>query len=210
MNFYQAQDSARKSTFGLLVLFVIAIILMVVLTNIVVLFAIAWNSNPEALQTVDAFLMHIDQRVVVSVAGVVVIVVLMGSFYKIVSLSAGGRVIAGMLGGKLVLSNTNDPKEKRLINVVEEMAIAAGMPVPKVYILRDEPAINAFAAGFTMGDAVIGVTQGCLDVLNREELQGVIAHEFSHILNGDMRLNMRLRVPTKIRVIISFNTPCWP
>jgi Zn-dependent protease with chaperone function len=97
-----------------------------------------------------------------------------------------------MLGGRLVSSNTQDEDERKLLNVVEEMAIASGTAVPQVYVLLDEESINAFAAGHTTSDAAIGVTRGCMQMLNRDELQGVIGHEFSHILNGDMRLNFRL------------------
>lgn len=119
-------------------------------------------------------------------------VILLGSGYKSLQLSGGGGVVATDLGGRLIDRNTTDTDEKRLLNVVEEMAIAAGMPVPDVYMLDHEDGINAFAAGRTPGDAVIGVTRGCVRNLTRDELQGVMAHEFSHILNGDMRLNLRL------------------
>jgi Zn-dependent protease with chaperone function len=111
---------------------------------------------------------------------------------KIAALSKGGGYVAESLGGKPVSRSTTDIDERKLLNVVEEMAIASGTPVPPVYLLENEESINAFAAGFSPNDAVIGVTRGCCQRLNREELQGVIAHEFSHILNGDMRLNIRL------------------
>ena len=101
-------------------------------------------------------------------------------------------MVAESLGGRLVHSDTRDPTERKLLNVVEEMAIASGTATPPVYVLDDEGGINAFAAGFSPSDAVIGVTRGCAEQLSRDELQGVIAHEFSHILNGDMRLNIRL------------------
>jgi len=119
-------------------------------------------------------------------------VVIMGSLYKTVALAKGGSAVAEALGGRLVNPNTTHPDERKLRNVIEEMAIAAGVPVPKIYVLDDENGINAFAAGHAPGDAAIGVTLGCLTRLNRDELQGVIGHEFSHILNGDMRLNLRL------------------
>ncbi|MCH8976277.1 MAG: M48 family metallopeptidase, partial [Proteobacteria bacterium] len=106
--------------------------------------------------------------------------------------SAGGKTVAEALGGKLIPQNTDDLKQRKLLNVVEEMAIASGTPPPPVYLLADEPGINAFAAGFSPRDAIIGVTQGTIDHLSRDQLQGVIAHEFSHIFNGDMRLNIRL------------------
>jgi Zn-dependent protease with chaperone function len=114
------------------------------------------------------------------------------SWWKINQLKAGGAVIAAELGGIRVLPETATPAEQQLLNIVEEMAIAATMAVPPVYLLIDESGINAFAAGFTINDAVIGVTQGSLEQLTRDELQGVIAHEFSHILNGDMAMNIRL------------------
>ncbi|MHB1307658.1 MAG: M48 family metallopeptidase [Limisphaerales bacterium] len=119
-------------------------------------------------------------------------VVIVGSLYKTAALAKGGSAVAESLGGRLVHPNTTHPEERKLRNVIEEMAIAAGVPVPKVYVLDDEKGINAFAAGHTPGDAAIGVTRGCLTLLNRDELQGVIGHEFSHILNGDMRLNLRI------------------
>jgi Zn-dependent protease with chaperone function len=114
-----------------------------------------------------------------------------GTTYKILSLSDGGKSVARMMGGTPVPADTKDMAERRLLNVVEEMAIASGVPVPPVYII-EEKGINAFAAGFNPSDAIIGVTRGCVDELNRDELQGVIAHEFSHILYGDIRLNIRL------------------
>jgi Zn-dependent protease with chaperone function len=119
-------------------------------------------------------------------------VIFFGSSYKTMALSAGGSAVAESLGGRPVLSNTIDPDERKLLNVVEEMSIASGVPMPKVYVLPDEDGINAFAAGHTPSDAAVTVTAGCLRRLNRDELQGVIGHEFSHILNGDMRLNIRL------------------
>jgi len=115
-----------------------------------------------------------------------------GSAYKTMALSSGGTVVAESLGGRLISQGTSDLHERKALNVVEEMAIASGTPVPPVYLLEREQGINAFAAGFTPGDAVIGLTRGTITYLTREELQGVIAHEFSHILHGDMRLNIRL------------------
>ncbi len=115
-----------------------------------------------------------------------------GSLYKIAALAGGGHTVAELLGGRLLDPGSASPDERRLLNVVEEMAIASGVPVPPVYLLENELGINAFAAGHTTGDAVVAVTGGTLSRLSRDELQGVIAHEFSHILNGDMRLNIRL------------------
>jgi Zn-dependent protease with chaperone function len=118
--------------------------------------------------------------------------VALGSLYKIRLLSAGGSAVAELLDGRCVETNTSDPDEQRLRHVVEEMAIASGMPVPEIYVLDNERGINAFSAGHTRDDVAMGVTRGCLKLLTRDELQGVIAHEFSHILNGDTRLNLRL------------------
>ena len=115
-----------------------------------------------------------------------------GSFFKTLSLARGGRAVAELLDGRLVNSNSTDPDERKLLNVVEEMAIASGVPVPQVYVMDGEPGINAFAAGHSASDAAISVTRGAMTMLKRDELQGVIAHEFSHLLNGDMKLNLRL------------------
>ena len=119
------------------------------------------------------------------------VVVGLASLLRIAFLSGGGKVVAESLGGKLVQPNTSNPLEKRILNLVEEMAIASGTPVPPVYLMEEE-GINAFAAGYSPSDAVVGITRGCAEKLNRDQLQGVVAHEFSHILNGDMRLNIRL------------------
>ena len=115
-----------------------------------------------------------------------------GSYYKIRQLSDGGSVVAKFLGGRRIESSTTDADEQRLRNIVEEMAIASGTPVPEIYVLDNERGINSFAAGHTRDDLALGVTRGCMKLLTRDELQGVVAHEFSHILNGDTRLNMKL------------------
>ncbi len=113
------------------------------------------------------------------------------SAFRVAQLASGGQAVALMMGGAEVPGTTTDARQKRLLHIVEEMALAAGVPVPPVYVL-EEPGINAFAAGYAPGDAVVAVSQGSLNYLTRDELQGVVAHEFSHILNGDMRLNIRL------------------
>ena len=114
------------------------------------------------------------------------------SLYKWSEFGAGGSAVAESVGGRRVDPHTTDPREHQLLNVVEEMAIASGLPVPAVYILDDEPAINSFAAGLTSSDAVVTVTRGMMEKLSRDEMRGVVAHEFSHILNGDMRMNVRI------------------
>ncbi|HMJ88167.1 MAG TPA: M48 family metallopeptidase [Candidatus Acidoferrum sp.] len=115
-----------------------------------------------------------------------------GTLWRVIELRSGGGAVAEMMGGKLVSPSPVDPALRQLRNVIEEISIASGVPVPEIYVLESERAINAFAAGYAPGDAAIAVTRGCLKHLTRDELQGVIAHEFSHILNGDMRLNIHL------------------
>ncbi len=126
------------------------------------------------------------------ITAVTLCLVIFGSLYKTWQLSGGGASVAEMLGGRQISPNTNEPNEKKILNIVEEMSIASGVPVPPVYLLDNEESINAFAAGFSTQNAIIAVTKGCVEQLNRDQLQGVVAHEFSHILNGDMRLNIRL------------------
>ena len=129
-------------------------------------------------------------------AGIVLLatfgIIALAGLFRQFQLREGGSSIAAMMDGRLVNMGTTDPDERKLLNVVEEMAIASGVPMPEVYVMDQENGINAFAAGFTVDDAVIGVTNGCMRMLSRDELQGVVAHEFSHILNQDMRLNLRL------------------
>ncbi|WNC70015.1 M48 family metallopeptidase [Thalassotalea nanhaiensis] len=163
------------------------------MTNILVMllfgFLAAEDGMPLSLELVKT---QFDWQIFFFIGVTVCAVIFAGSAYKSMSLGHGGKAIAEMLGGRLVSHSTSDINEKKLLNVVEEMAIASGTPVPAVFLLEHEYGINAFAAGFKNSDAVIGVTRGCIDDLTRDELQGVVAHEFSHILNGDMRLNMRL------------------
>ena len=191
MDFFQSQDHARKQTLLLVVFFSLAVISLVVLTNLLVMFLFGFIDSQNLNSTASPLALEFDWQVFLSVGAVVVAVILLGSLYKISSLSKGGDVVAEMLGGKLIVEGSGDLDQQKVLNVVEEMAIASGTPVPPVYLI-DEEGINAFAAGFSPSDAVIGVTRGCIQQLNRAQLQGVIAHEFSHILNGDMRLNIRL------------------
>lgn len=181
MNFFEHQDRARQNTQQLIGLFCLAIAVMIVAIYIAALFL--FRMAPRIWWHPGLFLY---------VAAITTIAIALASVYKIFCLREGGRVIAQELGGQLLLSDTTDEQGRQLLNIVEEMAIASGISVPEVYLLEAETSINAFAAGFTPNDAVIGVTRGSLQHLNRDELQGVIGHEFSHILNGDMRLNLRL------------------
>ncbi|MDZ4263884.1 MAG: M48 family metallopeptidase, partial [Pseudomonadota bacterium] len=191
MNFFESQDRVRKNTIQLVLLFGLAVVTLIIMVNLLVMVAFGYI-NSEQLQEGGTLLQQMDWQTFAAVSAAVVVVVLAGSLYKIMVLSAGGKVVAESLGGQLIPQNSEDLKQRKLLNVVEEMAIASGTPAPPVYLLADEPGINAFAAGFSPRDAVIGVTQGTIDHLSREQLQGVIAHEFSHIFNGDMRLNIRL------------------
>ncbi len=188
MNFFEAQQQARSRTRLLVLLFSLAVLLLVALTDIVVLIALAFlqadQVDPNTTPQLPWGYLLVTSAAVVSVIGIVVL-------FRLAQLKKGGKVVAEALGGRRLKSDETDPKVRVLQNVVSEMAIAAGVPAPPLYVLPDQ-SINAFAAGFSPADAVIGVTEGTLNLLSRDELQGVIAHEFSHILNGDMRLNLRL------------------
>jgi len=191
MNFFEAQDHARRQTGWLVLLFGLAVAGLIVLTNLLLLVVLTFSQNGQFILSPELLLQQFQLDVFLGVAMVVLALVFLGSLYKTLSLSGGGASVAEMLGGRQISRDSRDPAERQLLNVVEEMAIAAGMPVPPVFLL-DEPGINAFAAGTTPSTAVIGITRGALQAFNRDELQGVIAHEFSHIFNGDMRLNIRL------------------
>lgn len=186
MNFFDHQDTARQRTGLLVFLFSLAVVTITGLVSVLSI-GIYYGVTGE----------HFDQEtaltyVLLCVAGVLLVVAISSMVRLSALTSNGGRGVAESIGGKLISSNTLDAKHRQLLNVVEEMAIASGIPVPPVYVMQEERGINAFAAGMSIDDAVIGVTQGALDSFTRDELQGVIAHEFSHILNGDMRLNTRL------------------
>lgn len=197
MDFFSAQDRARKKTTWLVALFALAVVALVVVTNLFLIFVLNLSGadtltkpSPEMVHT--GFWENLSWDRFLIVGAIVSGVVGIGSLYRTISLSQGGKAVAELLGGSLVAPDAQDLPSRRLLNVVEEMAIASGIPVPQVFVLEGEPGINAFAAGLGTGDAVVAVTRGTLDTLNREELQGVVGHEFSHILNGDMRLNLRL------------------
>ncbi len=191
MNFFEHQEQARKKTGRLVILFgltVLAIIAACYFPGLVVAAAIDAKITDQ-----EGFVFNWWRwDVLACVAAITVVVIAIGSLWKTHTLSGGGAVVATEMGGKLVNPHTDDPDERKLLNVVEEIAIASGVAVPLVFVLNEEKGINAFAAGYTPNDAAVAVTRGCLQLLNRDELQGVIAHEFSHVLNGDMRLNIRL------------------
>lgn len=192
MDFFGHQEVARKKTGLLVSYFVLAVILIIAAIYIALSILFLYYGVPEGTPRPSLSLENIwNPELAITVSISILLVVLLGSLYKTAQLSSGGKAVAEMLGGQLIKASTKDLNERKILNVVEEMAIASGTPVPPVYLL-DEEGINAFAAGFKPDDAVIGVTRGCIQQLSRNELQGVIAHEFSHILNGDMRLNIRL------------------
>jgi Zn-dependent protease with chaperone function len=193
MDFFEHQDQARKSTGRLILLFAAAIVGIVLSTYALVMaiFVMGRQKMAESGEVIEA-ISWFQPELLGIVALVTLAVVGFGSMYKVAQLSGGGQIIAESLSGRQLSPDTTDLIERKVLNVVEEMAIASGTPVPPVYFLENEPGINAFAAGFSPEDAVIGITRGCAEQLSRDQLQGVVAHEFSHILNGDMRLNIRL------------------
>src|SRR6266513_6392650 len=188
MDFVEQQAHARRKTRRLILYFTAAVTTMIGVIY-VLLAAVFLRSRHAPLNNVNG-LWNPELFAVVS-AGTLLIIVF-GSLYKIREVAEGGAALATRLGGQLLNPHTNDADERKLLNVAEEMAIAAGIPVPQVYLLPDERGINAFAAGHSTSDAVVAVTEGAIKLLTRDELQGVMGHEFSHILNGDMRLNLRL------------------
>lgn len=193
MNFFGYQEQARKNTAILTALFVLSIILI----TIAVYFAVVVGVIAGQFFVVDQGMDFVSDglwslNLFYASSGLTLAVILGGSTYRIRELSkGGGAAVARMLGGSHLPSASRSPLDRRLLNVVEEMAIASGLPVPPVYLLEQQ-GINAFAAGFTPSDTVIGITRGAVELLNRDQLQGVMAHEFSHILNGDSAMKMRM------------------
>ncbi|MCX6956134.1 MAG: M48 family metallopeptidase [Verrucomicrobia bacterium] len=202
MDFFEAQARAKKHTSRLVVLFTLAIVCTVAASYVGTVFALRQTNDYHPRRTShNSYQVHSEAgplpswwqpRLLLGVSMAVLAVIGLASIYKWSEFSAGGSAVAESVCGRRVDPHTIDTHERRLLNVVEEMAIASGVPVPAVYILDEEPGINAFAAGLTTSDAVVAVTRGTLEKLSRDELQGVVGHEFSHILNGDMRLNLRL------------------
>lgn len=199
IDFFNQQDQARRNTSALVALFVLAVCALILLTNLMIMLAL-WGItglSDGSLSTLfyqgsGALLQQFDWHrfglISLAVGGTVICAIV----YKWLQLAEGGKAVAESLGGRRIQPNCDNTEQQRALNVVEEMALASGMPVPSVYLLNNEEGINAFAAGNTPADAVIGLTRGTIERLSRPQLQGVVAHEFSHILNGDMRLNLRL------------------
>mgnify|MGYP001829007788 FL=1 len=201
MDFFEQQDIARRNTRMLVLLFLAAVLLLIVLANVALagflFFGQDYNIYSGSRQGMDGFMSYFSWLRFGNIGLAVTATVALVVFLKWLQLSTGGKVVAESMGGSRILPQTRDRAERRCLNVVEEMALAANMPVPPVYVMNGERGINAFAAGITPADAVVAVTRGTIEHLKRHELQGVIAHEFSHILNGDMRLNIRLAAMLK-------------
>jgi Zn-dependent protease with chaperone function len=195
MDFFAAQAASRRRTRWLLAGYGTAVAAVVVAITWIVLLAGAVLSRRGSLLGGAGSLWHAEPGLALGTAALVLGVIAVASLHRTAQLAGGGAAVALSLGATKVTRETRDPRRRRLLNVVEEMAIASGVPVPQVFVLDQEPAINAFAAGFQPADAAITVTRGAVERLTRAELQGVIGHEFSHVLNGDMRLNTRLAGP---------------
>lgn len=194
MDFFEQQAKAHRKTKWLVFYFILAVVAMIVTVYIAALLIF---SGVEARQHYrydegQPQFSAWNPQIFFGVSIAILAIVGCGSAYKTMSLSAGGSAVSELMGGRLVNSNTTDLDERKLLNVVEEMSIASGVPMPQVYVMDEENGINAFAAGHKPSDATITVTRGCMKILSRDELQGVIGHEYSHILNGDMRINLRL------------------
>lgn len=187
MNFFEQQDQAHRQTKKLMFLFVLAVICITVAVNLVLALAWIWSTG-EPLRGRH----HFPHGFFLVNTGLTLLFIVGGTLVETFRLRDGGDAVAQMAGGRLVASATSDLQERRLLNIVEEMALASGVACPRVYVLDQEDTINAFAAGYHQNEAVVAVTRGTIARLTRDELQGVIGHEFSHILNGDMRLNIKL------------------
>ena len=181
--FFERQETQRKYTGWLVGAFVAAMLLVVLVINLVVIFGL--GASP-------AEVWRHEPSVVVWITVIALGTMLIASWHRSSQMREGGPAVARALGGVQVNANDGDLKRQRLVNIVEEMAIAARIRKPQVFVLPDEAGINAFAAGYSPDEAAVAVTQGALDAFDRDQLQAVIGHEFSHILNGDMKINMRL------------------
>ncbi len=193
--FFENQHLARRNTKLLVLLYLLAVVGVIVAVDLVLAGVYATNFvhvPPGRSLTIANGMKAVPAAIYLWGALGTAMVIFAVSGWNVLQLASGGKAVADMCHARRVSPETRDPLERRLLNVVEEMAIAAGVRVPAVYVMDDEQGINAFAAGYEVSDSVVAVTRGTLATLNRDELQGVIGHEFSHILNGDMRLNIRM------------------
>lgn len=191
MNFFEQQDRAHRNSKQLVILLCMAVLSLITITTLLVATILAISNDHNHTSLWLQIQTSLSWKLLLYISLGVTTVILAGSLYKLIQLSTGGRAVAEAMDAQLLNPLNATSNERKVLNVVEEMAIASGIAVPPVYIIEDE-AINAFTAGYSPQDAIIGVTRGCIEQLKRDELQGVIAHEFSHIFHGDMRLNMRL------------------
>lgn len=186
-NFFEQQEHARRQTRKLVILFALAVAAIVAAVNGAMALVWSWTYSGyvPGMHDYPKGFFATNTLVTLALIGV-------GTVIEMYNLREGGDAVAKMAGGRLVAPSSIDLHERRLLNVVEEMALASGIACPKLYVMDREESINAFAAGYNQNEAVVAVTRGAMTRLTRDELQGVIGHEFSHILNGDMRLNIRL------------------
>jgi len=191
VDFFEQQHRARRHTGLMTVLFLFAVASIVLAINVTggYIYLIA---KEMPLLPVMRSLAAVPHAAYLVTTVVVLGVVAWGTLTRMYELSGGGAAVANMVGATRIRRDSQDSPDRRLLNVVEEMALASGIVVPQVYVMDEERSINAFAAGYSPNEATVIVTRGALENLSRDELQGVIGHEFSHILNGDMRLNIRL------------------
>ena len=191
MDFFEQQHRARRRTWLMLLLFVLAVAAIVAAFDLVCAIVYIWLFDVQILYSSN-LLQQVPRSVYLWSTLATLLVIGWGTASRLYQLSGGGVAVADLIGARHVKRDTGEPAERRLLNVVEEMALASGITVPLVFVMDDQRTINAFAAGYSPNEATVIVTRGALEQLNRDELQGVVAHEFSHILNGDMRLNIHL------------------
>ncbi len=185
MNFFRAQDEARGRTTKLVAWLIFAILAMALSIYAVAVLVLTYIHYFHGFTWVHPILF-------LTTFGLSLAVVLGGAYLRMAEFEGGGLLVALRLGARPVLASTQDLNERKFLNIVQEMALASAMPVPQCLVLDQDSSINAFAAGHTPQDAVITVTRGALEQLTRDELQGVVGHEFSHIAHGDTQLNLRI------------------
>ena len=191
MDFFTHQENARKKT-GLLMTYLMLAIAGITLSVYCVIRLFVYYLTTETDGLIAKKMAFFNLELLLGVSVCTLMLVIFGALFKLLALRSGGAIVAKSLGGRLIPQQARNPNERKILNIVEEMAIASGLPPPPVYLIPEKKSINAFAAGYRPETAVIGVTTGAINALSRDELQGVMAHEFSHILNGDMRMNIRL------------------
>ena len=188
MTFYERQHQAKRKTWVLLSYFILAIIFIIVAVNAVIYLTLFFSDSHRVMSVSQ----WVTTPISWGIAAITLAVIISGSLFRYAKIRQGGDAIAVWAGGRLVSKQTQNSLEKRLLNIAEEMAIASGTHIPRVYILEEEAGINAFVAGYTPNNTILAITKGALENLTRDELQGVIGHEYSHVLNSDTRINLNL------------------